>query len=348
MSFCVKCGADGPTYRSLCESCFLEGKVFTSLPDHVDVFQCGHCGDYLLDGKWLDIEAREEVSEKATELALQISKDAEPVNVGLHGEKIDEANYHVGMTITMTVEGLEVNEARTTIARFKNTSCPRCNKLMGNYYEGTLQVRTRDRKMPEDQREEILDRILKMIAEHTKDNRELFISKVNRLNTKEGGLDVILSSSTVGKHIAHQLADQYAAEVKETAKLVTQKQGKDLYRVTFLVRLPAYRFGDIVRYEGKLHLVGALRANSTKLTNLKTSQGLMVSNSDMISAKVVGRKEDILEAVIVTETDREVQVMHPTSFKVFDLKKPPKFERKGDTVKVFQLDEEYYLLPLQG
>jgi len=74
----------------------------------------------------------------------------------------------------------------------------------------------------------------------------------------------------------------------------------------------------------------------------------MVSNNDMISAKVVGRKEDIIEAVVLTETDREVQVMHPSSFKVFDLRKPPKFERKGDTVKIFQNDEEYYLLPLQG
>jgi len=348
MSFCVKCGAEGPVYRSLCESCFLEGKVFTSLPDHVNVFQCGHCGDYLLDGKWVDIEAREEVAEKAVELAVDIVKDAEPLSVGLHAEKIDEANYHVGMTVSLSVEGLEVNEARTTIVRFKNTSCPRCNKLMGNYYEGTLQVRTRDRKMPEDLREEIVERVYKLMEEHSKDNRELFISKVNRLSTTHGGVDVILSSSVVGRNIARDLSDQYAAEVKETAKLVTQKQGKDLYRVTFLVRLPAYRFGDIVQYEKKLYLVGALRANSTKLTNMKTSQSVMVSNSDMISAKVVGRKEDLLEAVIVTETPKEVQVMHPTTFKVFDLKKPPKFERKGDTVKVFQHEEEFYLLPLQG
>ncbi len=347
MTFCVKCGVEGPVYRSLCERCFLEGKVFTSLPDHVDVFQCGHCGDYLLDGKWMDIEAREEVAEKAVELAVQIVKDAEPLSVGLHAEKIDEANYHVGVTIDLNVEGLEVNEALSTIVRFKNTSCPRCNKLMGNYYEGTLQVRTRDRKMPEDLREEIIERIYKLMEEHSKDNRELFISKVNRLTTTQGGVDVVLSSSVVGRNISRDLADQYAAEVKETAKLVTQKQGKDLYRVTFLVRLPAYRFGDIVRYEGKLYLVGALRANSTKLTNLKTTQSLMVSNSDMISAKVVGRREDILDAVVVTETDREVQVMHPTSFKVFDLRKPPKFERKGDTVKICQNDEEFYLLPLQ-
>jgi nonsense-mediated mRNA decay protein 3 len=348
MSFCVKCGADGPTYRSLCERCFLEGKVFTALPDHVDLFQCVHCDDFLIDGKWLKIERREEAAEKATEVAAQVNKDVKVLSAGVHAEKIDEANHSVGMTFSLTAEGLQVDEARSTIVRFKNTSCPRCNKMMGNYYEGTLQVRTRDRKMPEDQREEILERILKMMDEHTKDNRELFISKINRLTTKEGGVDVILSSSVVGKSIAHELADQYAAEVKETAKLVTQKQGKDLYRVTFLVRLPAYRFGDIVRYENKMFLVGALRANSTKLTNLKTAQAVTVSNSDMISAKVVGRKEDMLEAVIVNETDREVQVMHPTSFKTFDLKKPPKFERKGEMAKIFQYEEEYYLLPLQG
>ena len=326
----------------------MEGKVFTVLPDHVDVFNCGHCDDYLLDGKWATAKTKEEVSERATELALKVIKDAQVLNVALHAEKIDEANYQVNMTIGLSIEGLEVDEGRKTIVRFKNTSCPRCNKLMGNYYEGTLQVRTRDRKMPEDLREEIMDRILKMMDEHMKDNRELFISKINRLTTSQGGIDVILSSSVIGRNLAHHLADQYAAEVKETAKLVTQKQGKDLYRVTFVVRLPAYRFGDLVEYEKKLYLVGALRSNSTKLTNMKTTQGVMVSNSDMISAKVVGRKEDLIEAVILTETDREVQVMHPTSFKVFDLKKPPKFERKGDTVKVFQYNEEFYLLPLQG
>lgn len=348
MSFCVKCGADGPTYRSLCERCFLEDKTFSSLPDHVDVFQCVHCDDYLLDGKWVTVAIREEVAERGTELAVKIVKDVQAVSVGVHAEKIDDANYKVGMTIGLEVEGLEVDEALSTIIRFKNTSCPRCNKLMGNYYEGTLQVRTRDRKMPVDLQEEILGRITKLVEEHTKDNRELFVSKVNRLTTTQGGVDVILSSSVVGRTIAHHIADQYAAEVKETAKLVTQKQGKDLYRVTFLVRLPAYRFGDIVVYEKKIYLVGALRSNSTKLTDLKTTQGFTVSNNDMIEAKVIGRKEDLLEAVIVNETDREVQVMHPTSFKIFELKKPPKFVKKGDTVKVFQYNDEYYLLPLQG
>jgi nonsense-mediated mRNA decay protein 3 len=348
MPFCVRCGAEGPVHRSLCERCFLEGKHFSSLPDHVDVPRCGHCGDYMLDGKWMGIEAREEVAERAAELAVFLEKGAEPVSAGERAERIDDANYRVDVEVGMAVEGLEVDEAHTTIVRFKNTSCPRCNRLMGNYYEGTLQVRTRDRRMPDGLREEIIARIQSLMEAHMRADRELFVSKVDRLNTAQGGVDVVLSSSVVGRAIAHELADQYAAEVRETAKLVTQKQGRDLYRVTFLVRLPAYRFGDIVRYEGRIYLVGALRASSTKLTDLRTAQALMVSNSDMTSAKVIGRREDVLEAVVVTETDREVQVLHPGTFRVLDLRKPPRFERKGDTVKVFQDEEELYLLPLQG
>jgi nonsense-mediated mRNA decay protein 3 len=348
MSFCVKCGADGPTYRSLCERCFLEGKIFSALPDHVDLFQCVHCDDYLIDGKWSKVERREESAEREVEANIDVNKEATVRNVGIHAERIDDNNFQVGVTIGLTVETLEIDEALDTIVRFKNTSCPRCNKLMGNYYEGTLQVRTRDRKMPEDLQEEIIERIYKLVNDHKKNDRELFISKLSRLTTTHGGIDVLLSSSTVGRMISRDLADQYAAEVQETAKLVTQKEGKDMYRVTFVVRLPSYRFGDIVLYEKKMHLVGALRSTTTKLTNLKTSQGVMVSNADMTSAKVIGRKEDLLEAVILNETDREVQVMHPGNFKTFDLKKPPKFERKGDTVKVFQYEDEFFLLPLQG
>jgi nonsense-mediated mRNA decay protein 3 len=348
MPFCVKCGAEGPTYRSLCARCFLEGKSFTSLPDHVDIFQCAHCHDYLLDGKWAKEESRERAAERAARSAAVISRDAEVRRMDLRAEMIDEANCQVEMAVELDVEGLPVHESRSTIVRFKSTSCPRCNRLMGSYYEGTLQVRTRDRRMPEALREEIVDRICQLVEEHQKGDRELFISKIDRLTTTHGGVDVLLSSSSVGRAISRNLADQYAAEVKESATLVTQKQGQDLYRVTFLVRLPAYRFGDIVRYEGKLFLVGALRANTTKLTNLRTAQAVMVSNSDMTSAKVVGRREELLEAVVVSETEREVQVMHPVTFKVFELRKPPRFERKGDTVKVFQQDEEFYLLPLQG
>ena len=348
MSFCVKCGAEGPTYRSLCERCFLEGKVYSALPDHVDLFQCVHCDDYLIDGKWSKVERREEAAEREVEASIDINKEATVRNAGIHAERIDDANYQVGVTIGLTVETLEIDEALSTIVRFKNTSCPRCNKLMGNYYEGTLQVRTRDRKMPEDLQDEILDRIYKLVNEHKKNDRELFVSKVSKLTTTYGGIDVLLSSSTVGRMISRDLADQYAAEVQETAKLVTQKEGKDMYRVTFVVRLPAYRFGDIVMYDKKMYLVGALRATTTKLTNMRTTQAFMVSNADMTSAKVIGRKEDLLEAVVLNETDREVQVMHPTNYRTFDLKKPPKFERKGDTVKVFQYEEEYLLLPLQG
>jgi nonsense-mediated mRNA decay protein 3 len=49
--------------------------------------------------------------------------------------------------------------------------------------------------------------------------------------------------------------------------------------------------------------------------------------------------------VVLTETDRELQIMHPSSFKAVELRKPQRYKTKGETVKVFQHEEELYLLP---
>jgi nonsense-mediated mRNA decay protein 3 len=70
-----------------------------------------------------------------------------------------------------------------------------------------------------------------------------------------------------------------------------------------------------------------------------------MSNGDMTEARVIGKREDMLEVVVLTESDKELQIMHPTSFKPMELRKPQRYKTKGETVKVFQYEEELYLLP---
>jgi nonsense-mediated mRNA decay protein 3 len=191
----------------------------------------------------------------------------------------------------------------------------------------------------------ILDRVDKLVKEYAADNREVFISKVDRVVGGAGGADVFLSSNSVGKIIARALADQYGAEVKDTAKLLTKKEGRDVYRVTYLVRLPSFRFGDVMMFRDRMYLVGPMRTNNTRLTNMKTGENVNVSNNDLMEAKVIGQKEDMLDALILTETAREVQIMHPTNFTPIELKKPPKFVTKDDTVKIFIYEDEIFLIP---
>jgi len=151
--------------------------------------------------------------------------------------------------------------------------------------------------------------------------------------------------NAAGKVISRELANQYGAEVKDTAKLLTKREGKDVYRVTHLVRLPAYRYGDVVMFRKRMYLVGATRTTNAKLTDMKNGESMMYSHTDLQDAKVIGQRGDMLDAVVLTETPKELQILHPTTMRPIELRKPPRFEAKKETVKVFLYDEEIYLLP---
>jgi nonsense-mediated mRNA decay protein 3 len=345
MSFCVKCGAEGPVYESVCERCFLESRQFTKVADHVDLPQCAHCKDYSMDGKWVSQPAVEAAVEEAAIQAVQVMEGAQVLEVGAEVIEADKLNFRVNMQLAVEYKGLRVEEERDTIVRVKGSVCGRCSKIKGSYFESTLQIRSRDRKLTESEVDAILDRVQSMVEEMAAENREVFISKLDRVVGGAGGADVYLSSNSAGKVISRNLADQYGAEVKDTAKLLTKREGKDVYRVTYLVRLPAYRYGDVVMFRKRMFQVGATRTSNAKLTDMRTGESLMFSHGDLQDAKVIGMKDEMLDAVVLTETDKEVQILHPTTMRPIELRKPPRFEVKKDTVKVFVHDEEIFLLP---
>jgi nonsense-mediated mRNA decay protein 3 len=340
-SFCVRCGKEGPTYESLCVDCFLANNRFTKVPDHVDLVQCYHCKEFLLRGKWQRQGLEEAIRESARD-GLEVRRGSDVAKVRMEVQEADPRNFHVELHVALEHADLRMEEQQHTIVRLKNGVCPRCSKIMGSYYESIIQIRGRDRKLTDRQKQHILDELQGRVMEAQADNREMFISKVVEV---PGGFDAYLSAISLGKSISKELADRYGAEVKESSTLVTQKEGKDVYRVTYLVRLPAYLRGEIILFKDKPHQVSSITSTTTKLVNLKNHEPVNLPNSELREAKVIGKYEDILEAVILTEGPKEMQVLHPKSYKTTDLKKPQTFHTAGDTVHVFLYEEEIYLLP---
>jgi len=345
MSFCVKCGKEGPVYDSVCRECFLENKRFTKMPDHVNLLRCFHCGEYSIGGKWVPHETAEAAAEDIAMGAVEILKDTAVESMETSVLAADNANFKVHIDIKVDHKGLIVEEGLDTIVRLKNTSCDRCSMIKGSYFESILQIRSRDRKLTESEVDDILNRVDKLVKESATDNRDVFVSKIDRMVGGSGGADVYISSNSVGKIISRDLADQYGAEIKDSSKLITQKEGRDVYRVTYLVRLPSYRFGDVLVFRKKMYLVGPMRTSNARLTDMKTGEYINYSHNDLVDAKVIGRREDMIDAIVLMETDREIQIMHPTSFKPIELKKPQKFKVSGETVKLFVYEEELYIVP---
>ncbi len=96
--------------------------------------------------------------------------------------------------------------------------------------------------------------------------------------------------------------------------------------------------------DGKLYLVHSTGPQSAKLRNLKHGDNLTVSNDHLRDVKVIGTKDDVMEAVVLGEGRRELQLMHPVSFATIEVRKPQGFERTGDAVKVFLHEGEVYII----
>jgi 60S ribosomal export protein NMD3 len=340
-TFCVRCGKEGSTYESLCVECFRANNRFTKAPDHVDLIQCYHCKEFLIRGKWQKVTLDEAIRDVARD-ALEIRRGAQVTRVRQEVHAADDYNFHVTMHVSLEHSDLKIEEEDKTIVRLKNGVCPRCSKIMGSYYESIIQIRGRERKLTEAQKERLVCSIQDKVQEAQEENREMFISKLEEV---PGGVDAYLSSISLAKAISHDLADKYGAEVKESSTLVTQKEGRDVYRVTFLVRLPSYLRGEVILHKGRPHLVTSITSSKTKLINLKNHEPLLEGNMDLREARVIGKREDVLEAVVLSESAKEVQVMHPRTYATVELRKPQGFKVEGETVRVLLFEDEMYLLP---
>ncbi len=340
--FCVRCGREGPTYESLCVECFLENARFTSVPDHVDMQHCAYCGDYLIKGKWIKHPSIEEASRDAAVRAIKVKEGADVLKTKAEVEEADKNNFRVHMRTMIEYSDLSLEEKLDTIVRIKGGICSRCSKIVGNYYESIIQVRGRGRKLSDRQKEHYLEEIDRRVETAKEENREMFVSKVEDV---PGGLDFYLSSISLAKAISKDLADRAGAEVKESSTLVTQKEGRDVYRVTYLVRLPSYMRGEVIMHEDRPHLVAQIGSNSTKIIDLKTHEPVNVSNAELYEAKVIGKREDILDAIVLTDSKREVQVMNPKTYATVEVRKPPGYSVTGETVRVLVYEEEVFLLP---
>jgi nonsense-mediated mRNA decay protein 3 len=340
--FCVRCGREGSTYESLCVECFLENTRFTSISDHVDLLTCYHCREYQIKNRWKRISLDEAIREVAVD-AIVVRRGSEIVHSRLEVAEADPRNFHVRMFLDIEHGNLKVKEELHTIVRLKNTVCPRCSKIMGNYYESIIQIRGRERKLSEGQKERIYAALRKRVDEAQDENREMFISKLEEV---PGGFDAYLSSISLAKSISKELGDRFGGEVKESSTLVTQKDGKDVYRVTYLVRLPSYLRGEVVSFKGTPHLVISIASNTTKLLNLKTNEPINMPNAELYEVRVIAHKDEILDAVVLSETAKELQIMHPMNFSTIEVRKPQGFKHDGDTVKVIIYEEETYLVPV--
>lgn len=339
--FCVECGKEGELIGSLCEACYSKKHVQPSIADHVDLTICAHCQAMQTDKGWEDIGSIKQAAEAAIEDSLLLPKDSKVSDFRVQLSEKDERNLEARIEVSVVVQGHEFSRELRTIVRVKRGSCTECSKQQGKYYEAILQVRGPERSLQKHLQAEIERSVVDRVSAMRKASREVFISKVEKV---KGGLDFYFSTVNSARSVSRELQETFCADYKESSSLWGRRDGRDIYRMTYLVRLPGFFRGDIILFDGKEYYVRGMSRGMIHAIDLLTGEERAIRFGERAECALSQSKPGIVRAVVLTEKDRELQVLDPDTMKPLEVRKPGHFSRKGDQVRLVKTKLGAYVL----
>ena len=276
--FCPKCGKQTDEFfESMCKDCFKQGITLLVPERLVSVSVCPHCGGFFKGEERTSIEP---AVETAVRKAIRKKYGPEtPVEIaGLRVELAEnKRSAHVSITVKAEISGVEIEETGEFTAALKRAICERCSRIAGGYYAAIVQIRAEVR-IPTDEELALAENIA-----HASLGESDFVSKEQML--KEG-LDIYVSSAEYGRRISRTVVKEVGGSFYESKKLYGRKDGREIYRVTFLVRLPGFKQGEVVKIGNKkISVELVIEGKGIEGVDLNTDERVFVSKKELMKAK---------------------------------------------------------------
>lgn len=344
--FCVRCGkevGDATLVGGVCADCYLEENALVSLPETVNLNRCVHCGARQRGEQWVEMNTSLEaaLSSEVRE-AVVADRRVRDMVVNVQMTAQDERNFHVDADVSGVSEGIAFRRHLTTRARLKGGTCLRCSRMTGGYFEAILQIRASRRDMTRDELRKargICSRIIDRIVGDG--DKNAFVLKDEEMH---GGLDVTVGTNNSAKMMVKALLSEFGATVTESARLAGVKDGNDIYRITYSVRIPEYALGDAVVLEDKVQIVQSVNAKKVTLRDPGTGRVRTQNREDVDEAQILPRAE-AKDAVVVADLGAELQVLDPWTYATVNVIKPADFKAGAETVQVLRWDDDLVVLP---
>jgi nonsense-mediated mRNA decay protein 3 len=340
--FCVECGKEIPIFKEgVCIDCYINSHTFTKGPEIIDITVCSHCGSFKYKNTWTN-EALGEILIRFIKNNFQISNELKKLDINTECSEA-KGGYQCKVYITGFLDDREITEDHEILVRIKTTVCDVCSKRFGGYHEAIVQVRTENKKLSDDEAKEITELVENMVEElFEKGNRSLFITDMGE---ESSGLDFYISEKGPALAIAKKIQEQYGGAIKQSSKNIGMKDGKQLYRMTYSIRLPFQKKGTFLEHNKTIFYVLSIHGNKIKMINLVNWEEFSLTLKDVENAKMLGGEELIIKMILVSQTDDEVQVMDPDNYKIQIIKKPKPIIFKTEKIKILKTENHNLLIP---
>lgn len=368
--FCPECGDPVPPReeplpgaprdeaRLLCDDCYFASFDLVDAPDRVEVRVCSRCGAVHRGNRWVDLGAEDytDVAVEEVTQALGVHLDAREVTWGVEPEQVDETTIRMHCQFAGIVRGSGVEAEATVPVKIARQTCSRCGRIAGGSYAATVQVRAHDRRPASEERDRAVEIAREVVAEREDaGDRDAFLTEVDRT---DDGPNMKLSTNKLGGRIADRIIQTLGGSVSESATLVTEDaDGNEVYRVTYSVRLPRFRPGDVIdptpagltATSGEGPVVVETVGDAVTGRRLRSGDRFQ-TDADLSAADRLGHADDGEPVTLVAvEDENAVQVLDPETFVARSVARPSFFDpdavSEGETVPAVKFGDEVFLLP---
>ncbi|MCU4801876.1 NMD3-related protein [Halobacteria archaeon HArc-gm2] len=362
-AFCPRCGDEIPdealesrpgepqhSTSPLCDACYFDEFDLVDAPESIEVRVCAQCGAVHRGNRWVDVGAEdytdvaiEEVSE-----ALGIHVDAESVAWQVAPEQLDQNNIRMHAEFSGVIRDTPVTEQVQVPVKIARQTCTRCGKIAGGSFASIVQVRAVDRTPDSEE----VDRA-KEIAHEVVDemeatgDRDAFVTEINEGSE---GPNIKVSTNKIGMKVSRRIVDELGGSFSDSERLITEDEdGNEVYRVSYAVRLPKYRPGEIIDPDdGDGPVLVSSNQGNLKGTRISTGEHYEASFEvgDEPEARRLGTREDAESTVLVAvEDERAMQVLDPETYESKTVPRPDYVNPDADEVPVLKSRAGLHVLP---
>ncbi|MCZ7392181.1 MAG: 60S ribosomal export protein NMD3 [Candidatus Methanoperedens sp.] len=342
--FCPKCGKDSDIlYDNVCRQCFVGNKKLLECPAVLYSRICPTCGSVYKRGKWQLKEDEKETILDGVKDALNLDAQAKNIELTLSPKQLDHSRYNVHIEAKGEIKGAPITASQDAEVRINWETCDTCSRISGGYFEGIVQIRA-DKRLPT---KEELERCKSIAGEvairaQEKGDRLSFIAKKEELYE---GFDLYVGSIKLGKQICRAVVDVFGGKFSESPKLVGQKNGEDLYRITFALRLPEFVRGDIISVDDRVIEVQSCGKHVSGI-DLETGRRFIENFNDLLQVRKLSRRQDAVSAVLIADEGKTIQVMDPDTYETVTLKRPEFLSTEpGNEIKIVKTAKGIYVVP---
>ncbi|MBA5942833.1 MAG: hypothetical protein H0M93_05910 [Methanophagales archaeon] len=298
--FCPKCGRQTDEFfDSLCKDCFRQGITLLGSDSDSDsdsdsgsassvevispgISLCTYCGFFFKGTERTSIEAMVDGSVRKA-IRKKYGSDCSVEIKCLRTEfKEGARRARVSLIVNAELKGVEIEERGEVAVVLNRGICERCSRIAGGYYAAIVQIRA-EWRVPTDAELAVADEIA--YSPSSLGDAD-FVSKEERL--KEG-LDIYVSSMDCGRRISSTIVEKLGGSFSESRKLYGRKDGRDIYRVSFSVRLPGFKPGEVVKIKDKIiSVVKVIEGKGVEGTDTRTGECVFINKKKMRKAKRVG------------------------------------------------------------